>query len=352
MKRPFYSLLLCLISLCSAAGEGSDIYNINTRLERTVEYLRAITNIQFDAIDTLWVAGRKNGDPSFERVIDFSFIGSGEKYKADCHATSSNPRVFTNFVSAYDGKTFTTYNVDGAYVTLHGQDELGDATPDPLNPLIANLMFLSYDSDSCRGCRLKPNDIYLSNLLDRFQVNAVSKTNKCLTFVVPGLVNDGHETSWRVTMASEGEEFLPNQIEYIIPGEATVIYNFLAYTNLPITDSLSGPFNTIHIPCTIAYKAWSYSAPTHSSLTLTGLTTVVSINSPRNVPDSAFTIDTSAAKVIWSADTGKVSKGSDVLKKNRQHLDKVRFVVLTTLCLLTIIPVMVVPFVRRHLTLK
>ncbi len=310
MIKPTYSLeilVMCIFSLCNIAAAND--YGVQARLEKTVEYLRAATNIELHGVNQLWIHKPKGDYTSSSK---FLFIASGQKYRKEVISSSSDTNVIKSFETAYDGSLLATFNPDSSYMIQSSKDQLGDQAPGPDNPLIENLMFLSKDSDQCKGCRLMFSAIYSDDFLKGINLTNVEKNGNLLKISVPGLNVDGRATTWEIIMEDSGEQFTPQSITRIVPMEGENTYKFLTYYNLNLNIKSNGVLETISFPSVISYSAIAYSAMP-PGIVLTGLTTVVSASIPDQIPDSTFRLDEKTAKIIWSADTKDAIKGKPIL---------------------------------------
>jgi hypothetical protein len=328
MIRLLYSLVI--FSICNLATAND--FGVQARLEKTVRYLRATTNIELHGVSQLWIHKLK-GD--YTSSSEFLFIASGQKYRKEIRSTSSDTNTIKLFETAYDGSLLATLNPSAGYMIQSSHDQLGDQAPGD-NPLTENLKFLSKDSDQCKGCRLMFNAIISDNFLDGVNLTNVEKNGDLLQISFPGRNVDGRATTWKIIMGNSGDQFTPQSITRIIPREGEQTCNFETYTNLVININSNGVPQMLTFPSVISYSATAYSA-IPSGVVLTGLTTVVSARIPEQIPDSTFRLDENLAKIIWSADKKDAIKGKPILKANEAKKTMAKMFVLSMFVITSVV---------------
>src|SRR5882672_3027255 len=104
-------LILAILWGFSAAARGQNAPP-QIRLEKALENARAITNVEIQYDDMLWIKGMPDLPPPFTndytRTSHIKYIASGEKYRTESHnesPTSTNINKLSQ--TAFDGKLWS-----------------------------------------------------------------------------------------------------------------------------------------------------------------------------------------------------------------------------------------------------
>ena len=291
--------------------------------QKALKNAQQVTNVELYAADELSVQRPKGN--SFSKSSQFLFISSRGRYRTECRSESANTNVIKFYETAYDGSLFSGLDVNKAYMAQGDKDEPGDRSVNPLNPLIAHLVFLSKESDDCKGCRIRFTDVLSSSIASQVNLTNIQERNGFYEITVPGGRIDKKLTSWRISLAQSATNFTPKAIVRVVPGEAEVVYSFDNYTNV----------KNFWFPQSISYSAHAHSNITASD-TLTGKTTVVSVTMPTNIPDSTFRLDEKQAKTIWNNDRQQIIK-NDRVDETLESRKIARLIILFMMVVSTII---------------
>src|SRR6185369_14664547 len=158
MKERLAPLIVAFLACWPLVGFAD--LDLQIRFQKSLENARSITNVEIQMLDTLWI-----NDPAmlkalnvnvFSRTFQYSYVSSGQKYRAECKLISGSQ---TNLVqlreAAFDGTTFSSYDADQRYLTRQTGNSPGDNEESPENPLIAPFMFLTKQTDGCINCILR-----------------------------------------------------------------------------------------------------------------------------------------------------------------------------------------------------
>lgn len=302
---------------------GYDVaVDLQARLDRSLRNMHSITNVELEARDSLWVQ-----DDNFTSTSAFFFIASGEKYRTECNVSTSTTNTVQVFQTAFDGTVGSSFHTNMLYMTQGDKDEPGDRSPNPLNPLIMPFLFLSKDSDSCPGCRLRFKDILSREALPNARFTNAIVSNGVFHASIVGPVVDGRTTSWKISMETNGNDFTPDSITRIIPGEGEQRYRLTSYTNL----------GRAWFPSQIEYQCFTYPISWNSTPVLTGLTVLVSAKIPEAISNSVFRLDESRAKTIWNNDKKQAVKVSGELRKSHHRRVIVRIATLTLFVICSVV---------------
>src|SRR3954467_3829297 len=106
-------LLACLPASNSAAQE------IQARFDKSLKDARALENVEIVFLDTYWTPhGFSTNKAPFARTIEYSYVASGEKYRAACKLVSGTQTNLAKLSkSAFDGKSYWSYDADISYLT-------------------------------------------------------------------------------------------------------------------------------------------------------------------------------------------------------------------------------------------
>ena len=284
-------------------------------LERALENARSITNIEIQYDDFLWIKGKSISaaeSNEFTRVMHASYpfykdftrtmrvtsISADGKYRTERRIiASTSPNAITLYETAFDGKLYAGFQADTRQMTQQDGNPPGDNF-NPKSPLIYPFLFLSRESDDCRGCGLRFTDLKSPDILNGLILPDAETSNGVFHLSFPGLPRNGVNQLWNITMDAADPDFTPRTISNISyadgqsPDDIETVYTLSDYTKI-------GAF---HFPKKIACSTFNAStnkllAPTLSS---TGLVTMVSFKMPAQIPNSAFRLDESKASRIWN----------------------------------------------------
>jgi hypothetical protein len=189
-------------------------------------------------------------------------------------------------------------------------------------------MFLTRDSDDCRGCSLSFKDIRTPDFADTLVLPKGEKSGGSLEISTTGLPFGKKQTLWKITIDEVGDSFAPRVIARIIPGIQTeIVYTLLGYTNL----------GSYQFPSTITWVSTVYPPTFPVTLVATGMTTVISVDVPDRLEDSTFELDDRQAIVVWDHSQHKFIKTAPQLVPAIRNRNAVRIVLLTMLSLTTLV---------------
>jgi thiol-disulfide isomerase/thioredoxin len=316
---PAPPLFLVFAVLCgfSAAAHGQSA-PLQLRLEKALENARAITNVEIQYDDVLWIKGKPisavasndftrtmHTDYPFAndstRTMHVTYIASDEKYRTECHSESPQTTNITKFEeTAFDGKLWSglsDFNNGSPSMVQQDGDNQNDLE-NPYNPLIQPLLFLSRFSDDCIPCALRFVDLRSPDILNGLILPDAENSNGVLRMSFPGLPQNGINQLWSIAIDDADLDFTPKSISRTIyargqlPYDLETTYTFSDYTNL----------GAYRFPTKMAYQ--HFDVPTNKllapTLTSTGAVTVVSVKIPAQIPDSTFRLDESKAAHIFN----------------------------------------------------
>jgi thiol-disulfide isomerase/thioredoxin len=301
-KPPAWPLIFILAILCgfSAAARGQNV-PLQIRLEKALENARAITNVEIQYDDMLWIKGMPDSPPftnDFSRTSHITYIASNGKHRTESHNESSQTtNIIKFFQTAFDGKLWSEFNGSTAYMVQQDGDMPGD-THAPYCPLIQPFLFLSRESDDCFPCWPRLTDLRSPDILNGLILPDAKSSNGVLHLSFPGLPRNGVKQLWTIVIDDADSDFKPRSISkrvfaYNQPShDSETTYSFSGYTNL----------GAYRFPTRMSWRG--FNVPTNQlvppTLALTGMVTVVSVKIPTQIPDSTFRLDESKASSIWN----------------------------------------------------
>jgi thiol-disulfide isomerase/thioredoxin len=303
-RLPVAPFILVLAILCgfSASVRGQNA-PLQIRLEKALEDARAITNVEIQYDDMLWIKGMPGAPPPFTndytRTSHIKYIASGEKYRTECRNESpQTTNISKGFQTAFDGKLWSEFSGNSAQMVQQDGDMSGDKH-DPTCPLIQPFLFLSRESDDCFPCGgLRFTDLRSPAVLNGLILPDAQSSNGILHLSFPGLPRFGVNQLWTITIDDADPDFTPRSISKTMyagsqgPYDFQITYTLSEYTNL----------GAYHFPTKLAYTV--FNVPTNKLLApilaSTGMVTVVSIRIPKQLPDSTFRLDESKALRIFN----------------------------------------------------
>jgi thiol-disulfide isomerase/thioredoxin len=316
-------LILAILASFSVAADGQNA-PLQIRLEKALENARAITNVEIQYEDFLWIKGKPvSADSSndftrtmrtsypfatdFTRTSRIVYIASGGKYRSERHNESPRSTNMVRFMeTVFDGKLWSEFNGNSGYMVQQDGDVPGDKH-DPLCSLIQPFLFLSRDSDDCFPCGLRFTDLRSPDILNGLILPNARGSNGVLHLAFAGLPRFGVNQLWSITIDEAALDFTPRSISRTFyagsvgTNDLLATYTFSDYTNL----------GAYHFPTKLASRM--VNVPTNKllapMLSSTGLITVVSVKIPMQIPDSTFRLDESKAAHIWNT---AVTKGYGV----------------------------------------
>jgi peroxiredoxin len=291
-------LILVLAILCgfSAAARGQNA-PLQIRLEKALENARAITNIEIQYDDVIWIKGTPDSafTNDFTRTSHIRYIASDGKYRIECQNESPSTNIIKFSEAAFDGKLYS--HVDSrAHIVQQDGDVHGDGHP--FIPLMLPFLFLSKQSDDCLTCGLRFTDLRSPDFLNGLILPDAKRSNGMLHVSFPGLPLMGVNRSWSITIDEADPDFKPRSMLGTIhaggrlPFDVQAICTLSDYTNL----------GAHHFPTKMALS--TFNAPTNRlpapKLASTGMVTLVSVKIPTQIPDSTFRLDESKALHIFN----------------------------------------------------
>ena len=271
--------------------------DVQTRFETSLKNARTITNVEIQMLDTLWI-----NDPAalkalnvnmYSRTFQYSYLASGQKFRAECKLISASQTNITQLEeAAFDGTTFFTYDSNQRYLTRQTGNSSGDNSEDTTCPLIAPFMFLTKQTDGSIARVLRFTDILSPAFTDGLILPAAKSSDGLLEIDRPGLSRMKQPTLWKIFLDPKGDSFTPKTIRIVGAGSETV-YELLDYTNL----------GAYQFPSVIAWSSTKYLATSPATLQSTGMVTMISVSIPEQIPDSTFQFDEKSAATIWDWDT-------------------------------------------------
>ena len=282
--------------------------DLQTRLENALQDARSISNVELRVADILWqkkAAGLKSvglDKADFSRTFEYSYIRSGQKYRAACKLISATEtNVARLFESTFDGTSYVCYDADHRSMTKSSTYPHGERGECHNSPLVAPFMFRSRQSDDCQSCLLRFADIVAPGFTNGLILPKGKESRGLLHTSVPGPPRGKQPTLWSIGIDETGDSFTPKVISWVAPGLGfEVIYRLLNYTNL----------GTYRFPSTIEWTASAYPLAGSPSLLATGMTRVISVRVPERVAGSTFQLDEESAERIWDSDQRRFTKSA------------------------------------------
>lgn len=308
--------------------------NVQARFERSLKDAMSLTNYEIHWLDYLYMPDPANSKstkvipPHLSRTFEYSYIASGAKVHAAWKLVSSNQtNVATLCESAFDGKSFHTYYKDSRYITI-GTNQPEATAESGDNPLTAPFMFLTKDSDKCKGCILRFADIIHQGPANTLIPTATDISDGMITISIAGLPYKGSPVMWKVVMDAEGDSFTPKLITVEVSGKYEKICKLLDYTNF-------GNY------CFPSRMEWAESLLGASpALLANGTVTLVSASIPDRLDDSVFTLEDEekTANVIWNRDQKKLIKeGPRIPMHKPARIIALRVIIVATILILPVI---------------
>lgn len=294
--RPASIILLAFLACLPFSNYAGQ--DLQSRFEASLKNARAITNVEIEFLDTLSIqdpAGLKVlkvNKPVFSRTSQYSFIASGQSYRAvDKLVSGTETNLSELSESVFDSKSYSTYHGNTRSMTKNSLNAPAEGL-NPNNPLLAPFSFLGKSFDGHRLDILRFTDITSNGFAKGFSLPAGQKTNGLLEISIPGHPVMGQPTSWRVTIDEVGDSFTPKSIEHIFPArKIEVISRLLNYTNL----------GTYQFPSRIEWAETSYPPTSPPTLHSSGTVTLISARIPDQLADSVFELkgEEESADSIW-----------------------------------------------------
>jgi hypothetical protein len=307
-----FLILAALFGFLATCIGGPDL---QTRLENSLKDARSISNVEMRVIDILWqdksvgAGGVTKAD--FSRTFEYSYIRSGQKYRAACKLISAtDTNVARLFESTFDGTSYVCYDADRRYMTKSSTYQFGERGECQNSPLVAPFMFLSRQSDDCFSCLLRFADIVAPGFTNGLTLPKGKESSGLLHITVPERPMGKQPTQWSIRIDETGDSLTPKTMSRVMPGfGAEVIYRLLNYTNL----------GTYRFPITIEWTAKAYPLTASPSLLSTGMTRVISVRMPDRVAGSTFQLDEELAERIWDKDQRRFTKSAPRLPNPSLH---------------------------------
>src|SRR6266487_104296 len=227
---PDSPLILVLAMLCGfSATARSQNTPLQLRLEKALENARAITNVEIQYDDILWIKGKpisaaESNDFSstmkasypfandFTRTSHITYRASDRKYRQEVRNESPQTNIIKFKETAFDGKLWSDFNGSSAQMVQQDGDMLGDKN-DPHGPLIQPFLFLSKESDDCFPCGgLRFTDLRSPDILNGLILSDAKSSNGILQLSFPGLPRFGVPQLWSITIDEAGPDFKPRSI--------------------------------------------------------------------------------------------------------------------------------------------
>jgi cytochrome c biogenesis protein CcmG, thiol:disulfide interchange protein DsbE len=310
---PIIFILSILCSL-STAVRGQSV-PLQIRLEKALENACSLTNIEIEYDDMLWIKGKPISaaesneftrtmktryifSEDFTRIMHVTYIAAEGKYRTERrNASSSSTNTIKLYETAFDGKLYSGFQADSGYMTQQDGNPPGD-TFNPISPLVYPFLFLSQESDDCRGCGLRFTDLKSPDILNGLVLPDAEESNGMLHVSFPGLPLNGTNLFWHITIDNADPGFMPRSIAKTGCASGTLHYAY--ETTYTLSDYTN--LGAYHFPTKIAFS--TFELPTNillaPKLASTGLVTMVSVKMPTHVPDSTFQLDESKALHIWN----------------------------------------------------
>jgi len=304
MKIRLVSLILGFLA-CLPLASGAD-HEVQVRFEKSLKVAKTISNVQIEWLDTLWI-----NDPAalmalnatvFSRTFEYSFIASGQKFRASCKLISGTSTNMTRLCeSAFDGESYTTYTADSRSMTKRTLPELGSNSESADNPLAAPFMFLGKRSDDCGNCVLRSTDIASDGFARGLTLPTGQRADGLLEISLTGLPVGKKPTTWTIAIDEASDTFSPRTIRFVAPGSGyEVDSKLLDYTNLG-----AYPF-----PTRIEWSMSAFPPTSPPTLLSTGMVSVISARIPDRTTDSVFNLDSEeqTAATVWDWDQKTLTK--------------------------------------------
>ncbi len=317
--------LLCLTPLICLAQEPNP--EIQAQFQKSLNSARSLTNLEIQMLDTLWLKNLtgsndpKDSGNSFYRTFQYSYLLSGQKYRASCKLISASQTNLVRFrEAAFDGTNFFTYDADERYLTRKMESAPFDTVEPPNNPLAAPFMFLASQKSDRIGCVLRFTDILLPGFADHFIFPKGKQADGDIQINLPGIPIMNQPTLWKIFLDPQSDSFAPKMIQQVAATSETV-YELLAYTNL----------GTYKFPSIIAWRSTIYPAASPKFFESTGMIAITSMRVAEQTPDSIFKLDEKSAATVWDWDQNKFAKTSVKFDKFQAATKKTRIILLLIL---------------------
>jgi len=279
---------------------GAAVNDVQSRFEKSLQQAKSLAPVELEWLDTLWMKNSpgpqavKDNKTEFCRILRYSYIVSGPKYRASCRLISS---THTNTVQAaesvFDGSLSSSYQGNSRYmVTMQGNPHWSSGESSQ-NPLVAPLMFLTKRSDSCLDCMLRFTDITSDAVGAGLTLPPGENSDGLLQISIPGPPLAQQQRVWTISIDDASPAFTPKVITMIIPGnKGQMVNRLLNYTNL----------GGYQFPSRIEW--------TDTTLVATGTVQLISARFLEQVSDSVFRLDDelASAETIWDATQKKFIK--------------------------------------------
>ncbi len=272
------------VVVCWPVGGHAD-QNLQARFRAALKDVRSVTNVEVKWLDTAWFGGpallRVVGVKQLSRTFQYSFIASGQRFRATCRLMSSTKtnQMTGRLEFAFDGKTFVDYDAGQRRMTTGTGRLPGSNAESADNPLVAPFKFLTKYGDKSIGYVLRFTDIASGGFANGFTLPPAQESGGLLELSMPGLPLGKKPTMWKIAFDNAGDAFAPKMITFIAPGSKyEEVDRLLAYTNL----------GAYRFPSRTEWTTTSYPPTTPPTLLVTGLVTLVSASMPEHVPDSEF----------------------------------------------------------------
>jgi hypothetical protein len=302
MKKRLATLSMAFWSFSSSADQ-----DVQARFEKSLNDAKSISNVEIEWLDTMTLqhppAIISTNGKVFSRTFQYSYIASGQKYRAVCKLISATQTNLVKFSeSAFDGDSYSTYSSGSQKMTKGSRPSLGGEGESPDNLLIAPFMFLSSQSDDGMHI-LRFTDIISDEFTKGHPLPAGSKTNGLLEIVVSGHPRGGQPTQWVIGINEAGDSFTPSIIKYIAPGQDTEqVSSFRSYTNL----------GAYHFPTKIEWTMSSYPPTSPPNVIASGTASLISARTPDQIEDSVFKMDSEQKEAVsvWDWDQQELIKSA------------------------------------------
>ncbi len=336
---------LLLIAVCCPHQVRGD-QDVEARFRKSLDEAKALSNIELVWLDTLCVTDPEGlkvmGVKEFTRTFQYSFLASGQKFRAmKKYVSSTKTNVVRLDESAFNGTSHASYTGDSRSMAKTSTKPPGDNSETAHNPFVGPFMFLRKYSDECPRCVLRPTDIFANEFAAKVTLPAPRKVKGGIEVSVSGQVLGKQPTTWTIALDESGDEFTPKTVTEVCPGSHyAVVHHFLSYTNL----------GGYQFPSKIEWTMSAYPATVPPTVLSTGAVTVLSARIPEAIADSTFTLDSEeqAAAVVWDWDQHRLTKSAPELARVTTGSKTVRNVFL----LILVTTVALSPIVVRKLSSK
>ena len=306
MKKRLATLSMAFLAFWTFSSSADQ--DVQARFEKSLNDAKSISNVEIEWLDTLTLqhppAIISTNGKVFSRTFQYSYIASGQKYRAVCKLISATQTNLIKFSeSAFDGDSYTTYSSGSQQMTKASRPPLGGESESPNNPLIAPFMFLSSQSDDGRMHILRFTGIISDEFTKEHSLPTGSRTNGLLEIVVSGHPLGGQPTQWIIGINEAGDSFIPTIIKHIVPGqEMEQVSIFQNYTNL----------GGYHFPTKIEWTMSSYPPTSPPNVIASGTASLISARTPDQIEDSVFKMDSEEkeAASVWDWDQQKLIKSA------------------------------------------